>query len=201
MSSSTFKAVSAGETLLETIQSLRNIRFSIDKFSNRKISNGHPISYNCDVCSKPIDEDTGRWHCNDCEDYDECSSCHSKQGHLASLPLHRMRNVSTKSQAAFIAAPNSLVDSLLGPSPTQHSSSAVVDRTAQIDVGRARRFAFAMLAWWQSIRMTLPNFQKLPEALDPAFSSEIRSALLQTSPEPLLAIVLKVIDTLERETS
>ncbi|KAJ3404514.1 hypothetical protein CcCBS67573_g04670 [Chytriomyces confervae] len=205
MSSSTSKAASAGETPLETMQSLRNIRFSIDKFSNRKTSNGHPISYNCDVCSKPIDEDTGRWHCNDCEDYDECFSCHSKQGHLTSLPLHRMRNISTKSQAVLIAAPNSLVDSLLGPSPTQQqsasSSSVVVDRTAQIDVGRARRFALAMLAWWQSIRMALPNSQKLPEALDPAFTSEIRSALVLTSPEPLLAIVLKVIDTLERETA
>ncbi|KAJ3224172.1 hypothetical protein HDU81_008714 [Chytriomyces hyalinus] len=205
MSASTFQAVSGGESPVDTIQSLRNIRFSVDKVSNRKISNGHPISYNCDVCSKPINEDTGRWHCDDCEDYDECLSCYSKQGHLTSLPLHRMRNIATQPQAAHIAAPNSLVDSLLGPSPTQQqqstSASSVVDRTAQIDVGRARRFALAMLTWWQSIRMSLPNFQKLPEALDPAFSLEIRSALQQASPEPLLAIVLKVIDTLERETA
>ncbi|KAJ3143113.1 hypothetical protein HK100_010696 [Physocladia obscura] len=167
---------------------------SLVDFSLKKITGQITVEYFCDFCNGKIVSSNPRWHCFDCSDFDECSSCHANRSHESANLFHRVRNMG--SSTVDFGKNDTLVNLLLQQTPVpQPATRILVNRTDVENTARIRRLVLVMIDWWAAFRFSFRS-DSLPEVLDAAFVTEMKNALHDS----VLTneVVAKILDTLQR---
>ncbi|KAJ3338932.1 hypothetical protein HDU83_007854 [Entophlyctis luteolus] len=183
-----------GRSNQDILSALNNIHLAINRLAKATV-----ISYTCDGCRAPIDASMPRWHCFDCDDFDECASCHGQ--HESRNALHRVRNAAGGGVAVGIAKNDALLSALLGTGPAGSSAAAPplppIDQCEANAAAVSRRFLAGFVDWWPVLRAALAN-KHLPLELESDFVQEIRLALAASDVKQLCSVGTRILDTLSR---
>ncbi|KAI9341441.1 hypothetical protein BDR26DRAFT_860430 [Obelidium mucronatum] len=161
------------------------------------------VPYVCDWCNCQFEPNMARFHCFDCEDFDECAQCHGR--HIQGNPLHRVFDITGISSASStVPSQDPLIAKLLATTPATTTTPTTANakpknRTTEIEIQKAKRLLLAMLTWWSVVHKWLPSPGALPDVLDEVFPAEMARAFANGSAVDLSAIGVKIVDTLERE--